>query len=125
MEDRFSLTATAETPEIVFDKSKNEFSIKGKSMPESAFDFYAPVISWLEEYKTKPNDKTALDISLEYFNSGSVKQVFKILCALEEITETGKEAEVKWFYKKGDELMLSKGLEFGKFLDLPIEVKEI
>ena len=93
-------------------------------MPENALDFYAPILNWLEHYKSTPNNQTQFDITLDYFNSGSVKQVFKILCILEEITEQGKTVEVFWHYKKGDELMLMKGLEFDKFLDLTIELKE-
>ena len=124
MEDRFYLTPTSETPEVVFDRAKNEFKISGKSMPENALDFYAPILNWLEHYKSTPNNQTQFDITLDYFNSGSVKQVFKILCILEEITEQGKTVEVFWHYKKGDELMLMKGLEFDKFLDLTIELKE-
>jgi hypothetical protein len=124
MDDRFYLNATSETPEVLFDRAKNEFRISGKSMPENAHEFYTPIQNWLEIYKSNPNNRTKFDIILEYFNSGSVKQVFKILCILEEITEQGKEVEVTWFYKKGDELMLMKGLEFDKFLDLAIAVKE-
>jgi hypothetical protein len=124
MEDRFCLTETSETPHVVFDIAKSEFIISGKSMPENAYEFYAPVQNWLEAYKDRPNGRTKFDISLDYFNSGSVKQVFKILCILEEITETGKDVEVNWYYKKGDELMLMKGIEFDKFLDLTIDVKE-
>lgn len=125
MNEVFCIKATVETPEVLFDKAKNEFKISGKSMPENALEFYAPAQSWLQEYRASPNAKTKFDISLEYFNSGSVKQVYKILCILEEITELGKEVEVNWFYKKGDELMLMKGIEFDKFLDLTISVKEL
>jgi len=125
MESRFYQKQTSDTPEIIFDSANNEFKITGKSMPENAFEFYIPALKWLENYKQMPNQHTKLDITLDYFNSGSVKQVFKILCILEEITEQGKEVEVDWFYKKGDELMLSKGIEFDKFLDIPVVVKEI
>lgn len=124
MEDRFCIAPTAETPEVILDKTKNEFRITGKSMPENAYEFFTPIQNWLDEYSKNPNRLTKFDFSLDYFNSGSVKQVFRILCQLEELTEQGKEVEVNWFYRKGDELMLSKGLEFDKFLDLNIAVKE-
>ena len=125
MNEVFCIKATEETPDVLFDKTKNEFKISGKSMPENALEFYAPAQSWLQEYRSSPNANTKFDISLEYFNSGSVKQMYKILCILEEIMEMGKEVEVNWFYKKGDELMLMKGVEFDKFLDLTISVKEL
>ena len=124
MDELFCIKATEETPEVLFDKAKSEFKISGKSMPENALEFYASAQSWLQEYRSNPNGNTKFDISLDYFNSGSVKQVYKILCILEEITESGKEVEVNWFYKKGDELMLMKGIEFDKFLDLNISIKE-
>lgn len=124
MEDKFCIAPTAETPEVILDKTKNEFRITGKSMPENAYEFFTPIQNWLDEYSKNPNRLTKFDFSLDYFNSGSVKQVFRILCQLEELTEQGKEVEVNWFYRKGDELMLSKGLEFDKFLDLNIAVKE-
>jgi len=124
MDELFCIKATEETPEVLFDKAKNEFKISGKSMPENALEFYTPVQNWLQDYRANPNVLTKFDISLDYFNSGSVKQVFKILCLLEEITELGKEVEVSWYYKKGDELMLMKGVEFDKFLDINIDVKE-
>lgn len=125
MDELFCIKATDETPEVLFDKMKSEFKISGKSMPENALEFYTPVQNWLQEYRSNPNANTRFDISLEYFNSGSVKQVYKILCILEEITELGKDVSVNWFYKKGDELMLMKGVEFDKFLDINITVKEI
>lgn len=124
MEDRFSLTGTDETPEIIFDRVKNEFKISGRSMPENAYEFYLPVHNWFEAYVQNPNDHTKLEIDLDYFNSGSVKQVFKLLCLIEEITEVGKAVEVKWSYKKGDELMQMKGHEFDKFLDINIQLIE-
>ena len=54
----------------------------------------------------------------------SVKEVFKILYAVEDIMESGNEAKITWCYKAGDELMYQKGLEFQKFLEIPVELVE-
>lgn len=115
---------TKSTPEINFDAQSAHFVISGRSMPEDAYGFYKDAISWMENYIDQPQDFTRFEIKLEYFNSGSVKQVFVLLCMMEEILQTGKEAEVIWYYKKGDELMHQKGHEFSKFLDLPMKVQE-
>ena len=80
------------------------------------------MVDWLNIYSEKPNDETVLEVNLEYFNSGSLKQVFNILFLIEEIMEAGKVAKISWNYKKGDELMQQKGIEFGKFLKVPVEM---
>ena len=122
MENTFKLAATEESPEIIFNKIDNEFKIFGRSMPEDAHEFYKPVLQWFDEYSNDPNPYTVLEIQLEYFNSGSVKQVFALLCVMENILESGKEAKVIWIYRQGDELMQMRGLEFDKFLDIEVEV---
>ena len=116
---------TEDTPEIKFDSGANVFKIEGRSYPENPREFYQPVLAWLADYGSNPNPSTNLDVYLEYVNSGSVKEVFKILYLVEDIMESGQEAKVTWRYKKGDELMHQKGLEFQKFLEVPVELIEL
>ena len=108
----FHLSGTKSTPEISLNNIDGKFIISGRSMPEDAFEFYKDAIQWMEDYTQSPLSRTDLEIRLEYFNSGSVKQVFTFLCLLEEVLESGKDVCVKWFYRKGDELMHQKGHEF-------------
>ena len=124
MENQINIQATEVLPHILFDKSKGELLIEGRSMPEDAYSFFEPILDWLEEYIQAPAENTICTINLDYFNSGSVKQVFTILCMLEDILETSQKVSVNWTYEKGDELMQSKGIEFNKFLDIDILVNE-
>ena len=124
MENQINIQATEVLPHILFDKSKGELLIEGRSMPEDAYSFFEPILDWLEEYIQEPAETTICTINLDYFNSGSVKQVFTILCMLEDILETSQKVSVNWTYEKGDELMQSKGIEFNKFLDIDILVNE-
>lgn len=125
MSDEFIIKATVETPEVLFDPKKGILKLAGKSMPENSLGFYGALISQLDAYKQKPQATTYVTIAVDYFNSGSIKQIFKLLCIMEELVEMGKEVYIEWHYKKGDELMLSKGLEFSNFLDISIELKEV
>ncbi|MCH2232772.1 MAG: DUF1987 domain-containing protein [Crocinitomicaceae bacterium] len=118
------LNPTETTPEVVFDKKAGIFKITGRSFPEDSLTFYKPLLNWLMEYSEDANDPTVLEVQLEYFNSGSLKQVFKLLYVIEDIMELGKESKVIWHYKKNDELMLQKGQEFQKFLEVPVELVE-
>lgn len=115
---------TEDTPEIEFDRGTSLFKISGRSYPENAREFYEPVLSWLADYGKSPSPSTSLEVDLEYVNSGSVKEVFKILYLIEDIVATGNQAKILWCYKKGDELMYQKGLEFQKFLEVPVELIE-
>ena len=115
---------TEDTPKIQLDPQADVFKISGRSYPENAREFYAPILSWLENYSKSPNSKTNFEVDLEYVNSGSVKEVFKMLYAVEDIMESGNEAKITWCYKAGDELMHQKGLEFQRFLEVPVELVE-
>ncbi|MCB9224811.1 MAG: DUF1987 domain-containing protein [Crocinitomicaceae bacterium] len=124
MSDKLILRGSEDTPEINFDRSENVFSISGRSYPENPREFYKPVVDWLTNYSESPNPSTMLVVDLEYVNSGSVKEVFKMLYLVEDIMESGVEASIRWCYRNGDELMQQKGMEFKKFLQVPVELEE-
>jgi len=118
------IPCSEELPEVILDKEKNEFKINGRSLPENSFEFYRPLITWMDEYVTNPNPVTHVHVFLEYLNSSSVKQVFFLLTKLEVLVKNGKEAKIIWYYQPGDELMKTKGMEFKKLLNVPFEMKE-
>jgi SiaC family regulatory phosphoprotein len=124
MSASLKIEGTEETPNVMFEKESSTFEISGRSYPEDAHSFYEPIIKWLMDYSESPSAQTHLVVDLEYFNSGSVKKVFNMLYIIEDIMETGKDAKVIWRHKKGDELMQQKGLEFQKFLQVPVDVIE-
>ena len=118
------IPGSEEMPEVILDKEKNEFKLTGRSLPEDSFEFYRPIIEWMNEYIQNPNPVTHFQIFLEYFNSSSVKQVFFLLTKLEVLIKNGKEAKIIWHYQSGDELMKTKGIEFSKLLMIPFEMIE-
>lgn len=122
MQKPLKLKETEDTPQVVFDISKNEFKISGKSLPEDPAEFYEPIISWVSTYIQKPNPITELKINIEYFNSGSVKQIMVLLTVLEEIISTGNKIKIIWYYDKNDDLMEIKGNEFKNMLTIPFEL---
>lgn len=123
MEGRLVFKETRETPAIEFDSTLGIFKIEGRSLSENSFEFYAPVITWLKAYIEKPNPHTNLEIFLEYLNSGSLKQFFRILYLLEDLVELGSDVQITWYYEANDELMLEKGREFQQLLSIPISLK--
>ena len=71
--EKYSIEATANTPNIKFDLEKGELNISGRSIPENSIEFYNPLFAALDKYLADPNPKNAtiLNIQLEYYNSSS------------------------------------------------------
>ena len=119
------LEATQTTPNVALDPVANKFEITGESRPENAAKFYAPIISWLDNYcsvlffqqnnfgKTK---KIIFTFKFEYFNSTSAKFILDIFYMLEKIKKQGSEVEIIWNYDKRDTDMKEAGEEFSKYV---------
>jgi hypothetical protein len=123
--DPFIRNGTEDTPDIEFDPANREFMISGRSLPENAFSFYEPAIDWMKKYSQEALPETAFKVTLEYFNSSSVKQLLSIFSVLEDIQKTGKKAGITWYYPEGDDLMEIKGQEFQSMLDVPFVLKTV
>jgi len=117
--ERFYSPQTDDCPEIILDKSENNFLLRGKSLPEDVNSFYAPVLEWLENYARNPNEKTSLDFMLSYFNTASSKLILDILLILEEISNGGRKVQVNWHYPEYDEDLHQAGLEYSEMVSIP------
>ncbi|MBN1180923.1 MAG: DUF1987 domain-containing protein [Bacteroidales bacterium] len=92
------IEATKKTPEVIFN-TDGQMSLKGRSLPENADQFFSPLISWVESLDVK---NVKLDISLDYFNSSSSRKLmdmFKYLDANHSIDSI----QINWYYEEGDE----------------------
>ena len=109
--ENLKLEATKYTPEINLD-TNGTISLSGKSYPENTFEFYAPMMKWLEEYfETSAADKTVVNIEIIYFNSSSSKLFFDFFDLLEENSNDHK-IEINWIYDEENESALEAGEDF-------------
>jgi hypothetical protein len=120
MQDELKINGTEDTPTIDFTKSSGSLSISGRSLPEDAFSFYEPVLNWLKEYSHSPAQETLAVINLEYFNTASAKQIFKMVNLLTEISKKAA-VKIKWHYDDGDKDMYASGERFSKLSSMPFE----
>ena len=110
------------------DESAGKIAIKGISIPEDPHDFYHPLLEALEDYRTKPAEKTALELHLEYFNTSSTLVIRNLIKDLRMIKEK-TDLVVNWFFEDDDEDMKEAGEEFKllfsdiKFNIIPVEPK--
>ncbi len=121
MVDELRIEATEDSPSVIFEKKSGKLHISGRSLPEDAFTFYAPIIDWLITYSNSPNLQTSVKFNLEYFNTASSKQIYKIATILGELAKKYK-VDIKWHYDEGDKDMCDSGLRFSKMTGLPFEL---
>jgi len=120
----YNLESTQDSPAIQFDYSTGNFIISERSYPEDAFEFYLPVLKWIEEYITCPQKQTTVTFDFEYFNTQSGKQIFKIMLLLEELSKNS-DVKIIWKYNSSDIEMYAQGEIFSKIITVPFTFEEI
>ena len=119
MMDALLIEGRNDTPHV----SLNELGlleISGRSYPEDAVVFYAPLLNWLTLYLQQQTRPTFLKLKLEYFNTSSSKQLFKLL-SLAENAKAKIPVTVQWYYQTSDADMKESGERFSKLVSLPFE----
>lgn len=89
---------TNTTPEIIVNYNKKNISIRGKSIPEDAYEFYNILLEQI-----KDDIEYTLDIYCEFLNSASLKIITFV------ITTKFKLKEVNWYYDIDDVDIEEKG----------------
>ena len=110
--ENLSIATTQYTPEISLNAENGVISMVGKSYPENTFEFYKPVMDWLENYfDGNAKDKTVVNMEIIYFNSSSSKLFFDFFDLLEENHE-GNTLEINWIYDPENESAQEAGEDF-------------
>lgn len=102
---------TKYTPEIIMNPENGEISIKGKSYPENTFEFYEPVMKWLNSYFEEPQEKTIVNFEIVYFNSSSSKLFFDLFDLIDE-NSSKSDIQVNWIYDEENDSALEAGEDF-------------
>jgi len=95
--NNINIEATVDSPKITLDYINAFIEIDGKSYPGNSMVFYAPILSWLEEYfNGNAKEKTIINIKLKYFNSSTAQVIFNIFDIINEGTYNS--LELTWYY---------------------------
>ena len=115
--------ATKYTSEIKLDAQNGVIDIRGKSYPENTFDFYKPMMEWIEEYfNCCATDETTVNMEIIYFNSSSSKLFFDFFDLLDENKDDHK-IVINWIYDEENESAEEAGEDFVEdFEDLDIKL---
>jgi len=110
--ENLSIQETKYTPQIELNKDTGIISMEGKSYPENTFEFYEPVMKWLEVYfDGNAQEKTTVNLEIIYFNSSSSKLFFDLFDLLEEASEEHS-IQINWIYDEENESALEAGEDF-------------
>ncbi|MFT5822940.1 MAG: hypothetical protein ACI8ZM_004197 [Crocinitomix sp.] len=115
------ISETLKTPGIIFNPQSGIFSIKGKSIPDDAEEFYKEVLNWFDDYLVRPNSVTEVSIDLEYFNISSSKRLLFLLYKLNDLNSGKNEARIKWMYNEEDEDMFEVGQDYAFMVKVPFD----
>ena len=120
-----SIQQTKYTPQIDLNATSGEINIYGKSYPENTFEFYEPVLAWIEKYFSKHAQlQTIISLEIIYFNSSSSKLFFDLFDLLEE-KNNEHNITINWIYDMDNESALEAGEDFqDDFESLKFNFKE-
>lgn len=124
--ENLNIESTKYTPEIRSDLASGALFVVGKSYPENTFEFYGPVISWIESFlKENSDEPLVFNFEILYYNSSSSKAFFDIFDTLEEASSEGAKITVNWLFDTENETMQEAGEDFAEdFESLTFNVLE-
>ncbi|MGC9457896.1 MAG: DUF1987 domain-containing protein [Halothiobacillaceae bacterium] len=114
--DKMHIPATSDTPEIVFDFEARRLLIKGESYPESAANFYGPILEQTDRFldQLEEGDGVEVHVELKYFNSSSTKMLFTFFDRLNASAEAGVRVDLHWYHDIEDDMILEFGEELAE-----------
>ncbi len=123
MEKELIINATNKTPYINFNAKTGLMQVHGYSLPENPFEFYEPIINWLDKYIEAPNEKTEFDVRMVMINTSSSKIFIDIIRKINKMVELkNSEVNVVWYYEIEDEDLHETALQYQDVCKAPFKI---
>lgn len=117
-----NIPAGSSTPGVSADWAGGLLVMRGDSYPENSFEFFGPVIDWIERYLKESAAPLRLELHLVYMNTSSVKAMMDIFDLLEEAHGKGRQVSVDWIYDPRNERVLGLADEFREDCSFPFSI---
>jgi hypothetical protein len=131
MDEKIYREATNYTPKIDLDAKKQKFEFSGVSRPEDTYEFYEPILSWVEDYvknilekfeQNKLLNETFIVVfDFKYMNSSSSKYIFQIISNFKKIYKKRLNINIFWYYDDLDDQILEDGEDFSEIINIPFK----
>lgn len=128
------IPATDFTPYVNFMIETGILELSGVSRPEDVAGFYEGPLEWLCNLEESILDKSEykyeipelrFSFKMSYFNSGSSKYMIQILRRLKNLTRTGIDVKIDWYFEEGDDKMQDDGEDFAEAVELKFNYIEV
>jgi hypothetical protein len=116
------IEAGASSPYIRFDPADGILEIGGESYPENSYEFYTPVLAWIDAYLPAAKGTVAFIVHLSYLNTSSTKCMIDILDRLEAAFSSGKDVRVEWYYDADNDRAKDTVAEFKEDFTMPFSL---
>ena len=120
-----NINPTQSTPSIVADSATGLLEMRGDSYPENSFEFFEPIIAWVEERLANPGRELRMELHLLYLNTSSVKAMMDIFDMLEEAHRARRAVEVNWYYDEQNERVAELAEEFKEDCSFPFVITSL
>jgi hypothetical protein len=109
-----------DSPKVIMDFEAGLIEFGGECYPENAFEFFEPILEWLNSYFEDKSKNTTINFKLSYFNSATTQVLFDIFDIFDESEHTS--LKINWYYDSDNKGTLKDYEEFSEeFEDLNIQ----
>ena len=115
----YHIPQTNSTPSIFFDRKSELLKIEGRSLSSDPDSFYQPLEDLINRHLEQQNSLQCT-ISLEYFNSSSVRCLLGLFKVMEQHALKGKHVSIRWLYDFNDEDSRDFAHDMQSLLKIPI-----
>lgn len=116
------ITQTPSTPEVRADSGQGRVFMAGDSYPENPFEFFQPIIDWIDTFLDKDDRPLNFDLELVYLNTSSIRAMMDIFDRLEESHQAGRPVSVRWSYDPENERVGELAEEFKEDCTFPFTI---
>ena len=114
---------TASTPAITTDFKKGLVTMAGDSYPENPFEFFQPLIDWIDGFLKQQSDSFSLALDLVYLNTSSIRAMMDIFDRMEAAHQAGMTIGVRWTYDQDNERVGELAEEFKEDCTFPFVIE--
>lgn len=116
------IAQTPSTPSVHTDRSQGRVTMAGDSYPENPFEFFQPIIEWIEAFLDNDNRPLSFDLELVYLNTSSIRAMMDIFDRMEEAHQNGRQVSVLWTYDPDNERVGELAEEFKEDCTFPFTI---
>jgi hypothetical protein len=115
------LPQTRTTPRVLFVPETRTLTLQGESYPENSFQFFEPILSWVDDYLAQGHEAITIAVDMPYMNSSSTKCMLDLLDRFEDAYRRGQPILMHWSYDPENGRALDLAEEFREEVTFPFE----